>query len=170
MKNVVAGALVVCVSAVALAIAQTPTPGSVAPKGTVLRANPGPTATPAPNGPSLQGQPKGPGLHASGDVAAQREWVNKYWVSCHNTKTALPANDPVKLDTASLDQVTKDAATWERVLRKLSVRAMPPSGTPHPSELEYAGFTRWLAASLDRGWASRQTPGRYVVHRLNRAE
>ncbi len=62
------------------------------------------------------------------------------------------------------------AATWERVLRKLSVRAMPPQGMPHPQEADYAGFTTWLAASLDRAWEGRSTPGRFVVHRLNRTE
>jgi hypothetical protein len=41
---------------------------------------------------------------------------------------------------------------------------------PRPSEAEYAGLTSWLAASLDRAWEGKSTPGRYVVHRLNRAE
>jgi hypothetical protein len=47
---------------------------------------------------------------------------------------------------------------------------MPPQASPHPTEAEYVAFTTWLADSLDRGWAARSTPGRYVVHRLNRAE
>ncbi len=47
---------------------------------------------------------------------------------------------------------------------------MPPPGLPRPTEAEYAGFTSWLAASLDRAWEGQSTPGRYVVHRLNRAE
>jgi mono/diheme cytochrome c family protein len=114
--------------------------------------------------------PSGPAAVSAPAAATHREWLNQYCVSCHNARTPLPANDPLRLDTASLDDVTADAATWERVLRKLSVRAMPPAGTPHPSEAEYVGFTRWLATSLDRAWASRQNPGRYVVHRLNRAE
>src|SRR5262249_5405094 len=74
-------------------------------------------------------------------------------------------------EKASLDDVVTDADTWERVLRKLSVRAMPPQNMPHPPEAEYAAFTTWLANSLDRGWAARGTlPGKYVVHRLNRTE
>ena len=60
---------------------------------------------------------------------------------------------------------------WERVLRKLSVRAMPPQGMTRPQETEYAGFTTWLANSLDQAWVSRgASPGVYVVHRLNRTE
>ena len=60
---------------------------------------------------------------------------------------------------------------WERVLRKLAVRAMPPQGSKHPDEPEYVAFTGWLTGSLDRAWAGKSTPaGRYVVHRLNRTE
>jgi hypothetical protein len=114
----------------------------------------------------------GPRAAAAGgaDVAAHRAWVNQYCVSCHNARTKQPANDPINLESASLDDLVKDAATWERVLRKLSVRAMPPIGVPRPQETEYAAFTGWLSDSLDRAWAGRATPGRYVVHRLNRTE
>ncbi len=104
------------------------------------------------------------------DAAKSRAFVDKYCVACHNQRTAFPADGPVRLDTAGFDDLTGHAETWERVLRKLSVRAMPPQGSPRPTEAEYAGFTSWLAGSLDRGWEGRSTPGRYVVHRLNRAE
>jgi hypothetical protein len=99
-----------------------------------------------------------------------RALVNKYCASCHNKRAALPAEAPVNLEPAAFDDLLAHADTWERVLRKLSVRAMPPEGAPRPSEAEYAGFTSWLAASLDRAWEGHGTPGRYVVHRLNRAE
>ena len=96
--------------------------------------------------------------------------MDKYCVSCHNKRTSNPADGPVNLDGAGFDDLLGHAETWERVLRKLSVRAMPPPGMPRPTEAEYAGFTSWLAASLDRAWEGHSTPGRYVVHRLNRAE
>jgi mono/diheme cytochrome c family protein len=104
------------------------------------------------------------------DAARSRAFVDKYCVACHNQRTAFPADGPVRLDAAGFDDLTGHAETWERVLRKLSVRAMPPQGSPRPTEAEYAGFTSWLAGSLDRAWEGRSTPGRYVVHRLNRAE
>src|SRR5499427_5375588 len=107
----------------------------------------------------------------SEDAKTYRAFVNQYCVGCHNTKNAQPTSHPVDLEKASLDDVVTDADTWERVLRKLSVRAMPPQNMPHPQEAEYAAFTTWLGDSLDRAWASRGTsPGRYVVHRLNRTE
>ena len=104
------------------------------------------------------------------EAAKHRAWLNKYCVGCHNSRTASPSEEPVNLESASLDDLLPHAATWERVLRKLSVRAMPPQGTPHPNEADYVGFTSWLAGSLDRAWEGRSNPGRYVVHRLNRTE
>jgi hypothetical protein len=99
-----------------------------------------------------------------------RAWVEKNCVGCHNKRTANPSENPVNLEAAAFDDLLGNAGTWERVLRKLSVRAMPPPGIPRPAEAEYAGFTGWLAASLDRAWEGKSTPGRFVVHRLNRAE
>ena len=102
--------------------------------------------------------------------AQHRAFVNQYCIACHSKRAANPAEAPVNLEPAAFDDLLAHAGTWERVLRKLSVRAMPPQGVPRPSEAEYAGFTNWLAASLDRAWEGHNTPGRYVVHRLNRAE
>jgi mono/diheme cytochrome c family protein len=104
------------------------------------------------------------------DAAKAREFAQKYCVTCHNKRAALPADDPVNLEAASFDDLLGHAATFERVLRKLSVRAMPPQGLPRPTEAEYTAFTSWLATSMDRAWEGHSTPGRYVVHRLNRAE
>ncbi len=104
------------------------------------------------------------------EAVKYRAFLNQYCVACHSNRAANPAEGPVNLESAGFDDLLGHAGTWERVLRKLSVRAMPPPGLPRPSETEYAGFTSWLAASLDRAWEGHGTPGRYVVHRLNRAE
>src|SRR6516162_673 len=73
----------------------------------------------------------------AGDAKTYRAFVDQYCVNCHNSKTAQPASDPVDLEKASLDDVITSAATWERVLNKLSVRAMPPQGMPRPQEADY---------------------------------
>jgi mono/diheme cytochrome c family protein len=107
---------------------------------------------------------------ASAGAKEYRAWLNKYCVGCHSNRLSSPTNDPVNLESASLDDPLPHAATWERVLRKLSVRAMPPQNSPHPQEAEYAAFTSWLAGTLDRAWEGRSNAGRYVLHRLNRTE
>jgi mono/diheme cytochrome c family protein len=104
------------------------------------------------------------------DAVKYRAFLDKYCVGCHSSRAVNPAEAPVRLDSANFDDLLSHADTWERVVRKLSVRAMPPPGLPRPSEAEYAGFTSWLTSSLDRAWEGHSTPGRYVVHRLNRAE
>ena len=165
MKKVIAAATLAWASAAVLLLGQS-APARV-PAGASVKA--GPQAlppAPAPAGASA----KAGLVSAAAEKAKHRAWLNQYCVGCHNERNPLPANDPLKLDSANLDDVIADAATWERVLRKLSVRAMPPQGSPHPSEADYVGFTTWLSDSLDRGWATRSTPGRFVVHRLNRAE
>jgi mono/diheme cytochrome c family protein len=108
--------------------------------------------------------------NSSADAAKHRAVLNKYCVSCHNNRSASPTEAPVNLEGAGFDDLMGRAGTWERVVRKLSVRAMPPPGMPRPTEAEYAGLTGWLSASLDRVWEAKSTPGRFVVHRLNRAE
>ena len=104
------------------------------------------------------------------DAAKHQAWIKQHCVGCHNSRAPQPANDPVNLETARLDNLLPQAATWERVLRKLSVRAMPPQNMPRPAEADYAAFTTWLSGSLDRAWQGKSNPGRYVVHRLNRTE
>jgi mono/diheme cytochrome c family protein len=113
---------------------------------------------------------RGSDRSTAAEAAKARAFADKYCVGCHNKRAALPADGPVNLESTAFDDLLGHAATFERVIRKLSVRAMPPQGLPRPTEAEYAAFTSWLAASLDRAWEGHGTPGRYVVHRLNRAE
>lgn len=107
---------------------------------------------------------------STADSAKYRAFTDKYCVTCHNKRTLNPGDGPVNLEPAAFDDLLGHAGTWERVIRKLSVRAMPPPGMPRPSEAEYAAFTSWLATSLDHAWEGKTTPGRFVMHRLNRAE
>ena len=123
------------------------------------------TATAAPQGAAVSAN-----TAVSTNTATARAYLKRSCVSCHGSRNPLPANDPVNLEAANLDDLTANGAMWERVLRKLSVRAMPPQGMPHPKETEYAAFTTWLASSLDRQWQGKATPGKYVMHRLNRTE
>jgi hypothetical protein len=131
------------------------------------------TTTPAPAASGAQSAAPRPASAAalSGlETAKHRAWLNQYCVGCHNSRTKSPPEDPINLETVNLDNLLPQAATWERVIRKLAVRAMPPQGSKHPAEPEYVAFTTWLAGSLDRAWEGKSTPGRYVVHRLNRTE
>ena len=62
------------------------------------------------------------------------------------------------------------AETWEKVIRKLRVGAMPPQGMPRPDKATADGLASYLETSLDRAYAANPNPGRATMHRLNRAE
>jgi hypothetical protein len=99
--------------------------------------------------------------------AAQRALLDKYCVSCHNEKLKTAG---LMLDKMDVDHVADGAATWEKVIRKIHGRTMPPLGMPRPDVATLDNFASSLEASLDRAAISRPEPGRASLHRLNRAE
>lgn len=105
---------------------------------------------------------------ASADSSDYRKVLNQYCVTCHN-ETLKTAN--VLLDKANLDDVGQDAALWEKVITKLSLRSMPPVGMPRPDESFYRNFPEHLKSGLDAAAAKNPNPGNALVtHRLNRTE
>jgi len=96
--------------------------------------------------------------------------VTKYCVGCHNTRNPLPAGAPLALDKVNLADPAADPVTWERVVKKLGVGAMPPQGAPNPGAADLAKFRSALVAHLDAAAAKKKEPGKFVLHRLNRTE
>jgi hypothetical protein len=74
------------------------------------------------------------------------------------------------LDKQDLENVPAGAEVWEKVIRKLRTRAMPPAGAPRPDEAAYDAVAQYLETTLDRVAEARPNPGRPAVHRLNRTE
>src|SRR5688572_1681115 len=140
--------------------------GQVSPKPAAIAAVP---PKPAAIAPAAQAA-VAPKPQATAEPIAHQAMVNKYCVGCHNQRNPLPAGAPLALDTANLADPGADAATWERVVRKLGVGAMPPLGSPTPGQAELARFRSSLISSLDTTAAKKNNPGRKVLHRLNRVE
>jgi mono/diheme cytochrome c family protein len=112
-----------------------------------------------------QQQTSGP---ASPSTPPQRAALDRYCVGCHNDKTRTAG---LALDGADFDQPGDHAETWERVVRKLRGRMMPPPGRPRPDEATYGSLVSYLETALDRPAAARPNPGRVdTFRRLNRAE
>src|SRR3984885_10954543 len=97
----------------------------------------------------------------------QRALLDKYSVTCHNSKTKI---DGLTLDTADLNNVPNNAEMWEKVIKKLRTGAMPPLGMPKPEKASVNEFLAWLEGSIDKAYALHPNPGRPALHRLNRAE
>lgn len=99
--------------------------------------------------------------------APHKATVDKYCATCHSTQLKTGG---LSLQGLDLADVTANAETWEKVIRKLRVQAMPPQGAPQPDPAIRDGLASYLETSLDRAAAAKPDPGRATMHRLNRAE
>ena len=109
---------------------------------------------------------------AVADSSPQSAFLEQYCLGCHNSKLKQPAG-ALALDTADVQDVAKNADVWEKVVRKLHARAMPPPGPGlrRPDDSTYDRFLSHLESSLDRVARSTPNPGRSeTFHRLNRAQ
>src|SRR5579871_1463436 len=97
----------------------------------------------------------------------EKATLDKYCVTCHSDKLRTGG---LSLQNADLKDVPKAAETWEKVIRKLRVGAMPPQGMPRPDTATLDGVATYLETELDRAYAAKPNPGRTAMHRLNRAE
>ena len=100
-------------------------------------------------------------------AASEKAVVDKYCVVCHNDKARTGG---LSLQNADFVNVPAGAETWEKVIRKLGVGAMPPQGMPRPDKATLSGVAQYLETSLDQAYAAKPNPGRAIMHRLNRAE
>lgn len=111
-----------------------------------------------------QQQPTG----SSPASASPQAIVNQYCAGCHNDKTKTAG---LTLAAIDVQRPGDHAETWEKVVRKLRVRMMPPPGLPRPDEATYDSLVSYLEASLDRSAAALPNPGRIdTFRRLNRSE
>ena len=98
----------------------------------------------------------------------QRALLERYCFTCHDSRKSTGG---LALDAFSLAEVGAHAEVWEKVVRKLRGRLMPPLGRPRPDGEAYDRLSSWLEAELDSAHHRRPNPGRTeTFHRLNRAE
>jgi len=109
---------------------------------------------------------------SSGAPSARRT-IDTYCVGCHNAKARAGG---LALDSVSLEVSTPDRAgglhahaeVWEKVLRKLRGRQMPPPGSRQPDRKEIDAFVAWMEGALDNGRQPRA--GHVPLQRLTRTE
>jgi Protein of unknown function (DUF1592)/Protein of unknown function (DUF1588)/Protein of unknown function (DUF1587)/Protein of unknown function (DUF1585)/Protein of unknown function (DUF1595)/Cytochrome C oxidase, cbb3-type, subunit III len=105
--------------------------------------------------PHLQAQP------------SARAVIDKYCVTCHNERLKTAG---LMLDKADVGHVGSSPEIWEKVLRKLHAKEMPPFGSPRPDTETYTAVSALLEKMLDDAASASPNPGRVAVHRLNRTE
>jgi hypothetical protein len=97
-----------------------------------------------------------------------RKTIDTYCVSCHNSKAKAGG---VTLEGLHLDAVHDDADIWEKALRKLRGRQMPPPGSRQPDQQEIDALVAWLEKELDGSPASMpRRAGHVPIQRLTRTE
>jgi Protein of unknown function (DUF1592)/Protein of unknown function (DUF1588)/Protein of unknown function (DUF1587)/Protein of unknown function (DUF1585)/Protein of unknown function (DUF1595) len=90
-----------------------------------------------------------------------------YCDTCHFGPKARAGLNLEALDLANLGE---NGAIWEKVLRKLRSREMPPTGAPRPDPATYNALVEAIETQRDRLAEIKPNPGRPTLHRLNRAE
>src|SRR5262245_16717506 len=119
---------------------------------------------------AAQQAPQPPPVSAvpSHGAAEQRALLDRYCVTCHNSRSKTGG---LALDGIDVAHPPGSAAIWEKVIRKVSTDQMPPPGRPAPDKQQKDALVSWLVTEIDRDATAHPNPGRTEsVHRLNRAE
>jgi hypothetical protein len=106
--------------------------------------------------------------NASTGQSAFKRFVDSNCLDCHDKTTATAG---LALDDLIAADVGQNLEAWEKVVRKLTARQMPPHEAPRPAEDEYDEAVSWLASSLDAGAAAPPPPGSTeTIRPVNRTE
>lgn len=104
---------------------------------------------------------------AQQDTEYYQNTINQYCVGCHNDVLNTAG---LSLQHVDSQNIGSDGEVWEKVLRKLRAKAMPPSGMPRPDNATYESFVSFLETSLNQYASQNPEPGRPSIRRLNRTE
>src|SRR5499427_9912241 len=98
----------------------------------------------------------------------ESQWstIQLYCFGCHNE--GVRAGN-LFLDQLGAESVPKHPEIFEKVVRKLRGRQMPPPGMPQPSQQEVDALIGWLESTLDESSKAHHA-GHVPVQRLNRTE
>ena len=93
----------------------------------------------------------------------------KYCFDCHGNDVS---EGDLTLDTfKSAGEILPEQETWQKVIQKLQVEAMPPEGVEQPSAEERQFLIQWVEETLAAIDCVREArPGRTTIRRLNRYE
>jgi hypothetical protein len=114
---------------------------------------------------ALQAQPQQTRLVSQ---PSHRSVIDAYCVECHDEDKQKGG---LALETIAADDVARHPDVWEKVVRKLRARQMPPIGKPRPDDATYDAIIAALESSLDRAASAHPNPGRTAtIRRLTRTE
>ena len=102
-------------------------------------------------------------------TGAVRSMLDAYCIGCHSS-TARAGG--VAFAGMSLDDIGSNAEVWEKAVRKLRGRLMPPPGSRQPDQAQVDAFIAALEDALDKdaNVAGHPVAGRVPIQRMTRTE
>ncbi|MEO8315662.1 MAG: DUF1592 domain-containing protein [Pseudomonadota bacterium] len=104
---------------------------------------------------------------AAATPAQQWDMLESMCGKCHNSTDWAGG---LAFDTLSPNSIHADAEVWEKAVRKLRGRLMPPPGEEQPDQKRIDSFVSWMEGTLDKAAVAEPDPGYVGLHRLNRNE
>src|SRR5436190_23857879 len=92
--------------------------------------------------------------------------LTTYCYSCHSTRAKMGG---LALQGLDVQTAGANAEIWEKAVRKLRGRLMPPPGSPQPEQKDIDSFVSWMEGELDRNPRAPKA-GYVAIQRLNRTE
>src|SRR5262245_21436159 len=117
--------------------------------------------------PSAQRAPVAQSPAATQSPDAQLATIKQYCVTCHNDRAKIGG---VSFEGITADSVGQRAEVFEKAVRKLRGRVMPPPGAKQPQREATDSLITWLESSLDHAAGQKHIRDEVVLHRLNRKE
>jgi hypothetical protein len=101
-------------------------------------------------------------------LGPQAALVDDYCLSCHDKDHEKGG---LVLEAIAGEDIAQHPDVWEKVVRKLRARLMPPVGKDRPDDPTYDAVVSFLEKSLDRAAAAKPNAGRTAtIRRLTRTE
>src|SRR6516164_3788012 len=95
-----------------------------------------------------------------------QEMLSTYCFDCHNSTVK---SGGLSLEGLNLQAAADDAQIWEKAVRKLRGRLMPPPGNAQPAQKDIDSFVAWMESALDSHPKGAKA-GYVPIQRLNRTE
>src|SRR5215813_1622320 len=93
--------------------------------------------------------------------------IKQYCAGCHNDRAKTGG---ISFEGITAESVGQHADMFEKAVRKLRGRVMPPPGAKQPEPAAIDSLVTWLETSLDKAATQAHMPDQIVLHRLNRKE
>jgi mono/diheme cytochrome c family protein len=104
---------------------------------------------------------------APASADAQLAIVKQYCSGCHSEKLKTGG---VSFEGITAATIAQDPERFEKAVRKLRGRVMPPPGAKQPDGKAVDSLVAWLEDSLDKVPSQAYVTDQVVLHRLNRQE